>query len=51
MPDYKKNPADSAEAVKELKDLLKKNKTVTLLYSSKFTEHNNAVALRDFLKQ
>jgi uncharacterized protein YeaO (DUF488 family) len=40
----------NSEAVKELKDLVKKNKTVTFLYSSKFTEHNNAVALRDFLK-
>jgi uncharacterized protein YeaO (DUF488 family) len=40
----------NSEAVKGLKDVVKKNKTVTFLYSSKFTEHNNAVALRDFIK-
>jgi uncharacterized protein YeaO (DUF488 family) len=40
----------NSEAVKELKDVVKKNKMVTFLYSSKFTEHNNAVALSDFIK-
>lgn len=37
-------------ASRELKDLAKKHKTITLLYSAKDEEHNQAVVLRDFLE-
>jgi len=38
------------DATNELLEIIKKHKAVTLLYSSKFKEHNNAVALQSFLK-
>jgi uncharacterized protein YeaO (DUF488 family) len=37
--------------VNELLELIKKHKAVTLLYSSKFQEHNNAMALQEFMKR
>ncbi len=40
----------SNPAAHELKDLVKKHKTITLLYSAKDEEHNQAVVLRDFLE-
>ncbi len=38
------------ELVGQLKDLEKKHKTITLLYSAHDTEHNQAVALLKFLR-
>ncbi|WP_118951568.1 DUF488 domain-containing protein [Taibaiella helva] len=40
---------EGSEELKELKALLKKHKTVTLLYGAKDEEHNQAVALKAFL--
>jgi len=40
---------EGSEGLKELKALLKKHKTVTLLYGAKDEEHNQAVALKAFL--
>ena len=39
----------NAEPVRELQELARKG-AVTLLYAAKDEEHNNAVALREFLK-
>ena len=46
---YKAELKDSA-AHGELVALLKQHKTVTLLYSAKDEQHNQAVALREFLE-
>ncbi|MBK1885672.1 DUF488 domain-containing protein [Marinobacter sp. DY40_1A1] len=40
---------DTADALKELQAILKEHKRITLVFAAKDTEHNNAVALRDFL--
>ncbi|MFP3978047.1 DUF488 domain-containing protein [Marinobacter sp. KMM 10035] len=40
---------DAADALKELKAIIKEHKRITLVFAAKDTEHNNAVALRDFL--
>ncbi len=40
---------DTAEALKELQAIVKEHKRITLVFAAKDTEHNNAVALRDFL--
>ena len=37
------------KAVSELRALLKKHKTVTLVYAAKDVEHNDALVLQDFL--
>lgn len=39
-----------SDALKELKDDIKKHKTVTLLYAAKDEEQNHAIVLRDFIK-
>jgi uncharacterized protein YeaO (DUF488 family) len=39
------------ELVKELKEIIQENDTVTLIYSAKDEEHNNAVVLLELLKQ
>lgn len=46
---YKKELNENKEAVEELKKIVKKNKTVTFVYSSKIEEKNNAVALKEFI--
>lgn len=40
----------NSEAYKNLKKIIKENKTVTLLYSAKNKEHNQAVAIKSFFK-
>ncbi|WP_435404644.1 DUF488 domain-containing protein [Marinobacter sediminicola] len=40
---------DTAEALKELQAIVNEHKRITLVFAAKDTEHNNAVALRDFL--
>jgi len=40
-----------AESIKELVKLLQEHKTITLLYAAKDMQHNNAVALQEFLKK
>ncbi|MGO1694059.1 MAG: DUF488 domain-containing protein [Marinobacter sp.] len=40
---------DAAEDLEELQAIIKKHKRITLVFAAKDTEHNNAVALRDFL--
>ncbi len=39
------------EHVEALKDIVWKNKIVTLLYAAKDTEHNEALVLQDFLEK
>ncbi len=39
-----------SDALKQLKELIKKHKTVTLIYSAKNEENNQAVAIKYFLK-
>ncbi len=46
---YKKELENNEEAFNELKSVVKKNKTVTFVYSSKEEKFNNAFALREFL--
>ncbi len=38
------------KAVEKLENIIKENGTVTLVYSAKDTEHNDAVVLLEFLK-
>jgi uncharacterized protein YeaO (DUF488 family) len=45
---YRKELEEKADLVRELSDAARKG-TVTLLYSAKDTEHNNAVVLRDVI--
>src|SRR5690554_4582209 len=46
---YKAELEENKEAFEKIKQVMKKEKTVTLLYSSKNQETNNAVALKEFL--
>ncbi|WP_273207587.1 DUF488 domain-containing protein [Marinobacter subterrani] len=41
--------ADASEALDALKKLLEEHNRITLVFAAKDTEHNNAVALRDFV--
>lgn len=47
---YRAEIAENDEHYKALAAIVKKEKTVTLLYSAKDEEHNNAVVLLDLLK-
>lgn len=47
---YKNELSDNKEAFDEFKAIVKKNKTVTFVYSAKNEECNNAVASKNFLK-
>ena len=47
---YKAELKDSP-ALEELSELLKKHKTVTLVYSAKDEQHNQAVVLKEFLEE
>ena len=40
---------DAAEDLEKLQSIIEKHKRLTLVFAAKDTEHNNAVALRDFL--
>ncbi|GGY78535.1 DUF488 domain-containing protein [Marinobacter zhanjiangensis] len=40
---------DASEDLGKLKNLLEEHNRITLVFSAKDTEHNNAVALRDFI--
>ncbi len=46
---YKKELSDNKNAVDEIKKVIKKNKTVTFVYSSKNEKFNNAAALKEFV--
>lgn len=48
---YKEELKTKQELLHKIKQLEKEKKTVTMLYSAKEKEHNNAVALSDFLKK
>lgn len=41
--------AEAADDLKKLQSIVKEHKLITLVFAAKDTEHNNAVALRDFL--
>ena len=47
---YKEELKSKKETIAELKDIIKKEKKITLLYSAADTEHNNAVALKKILR-
>lgn len=47
---YKQELKDKPELVQKIKQIEKKEKTVTLRYSAKDEEHNNAAVLSEFLK-
>lgn len=48
---YEKELANKQELLRKIMQLEKEKGVVTLLYSTKETEHNNAVALQGFLKK
>jgi uncharacterized protein YeaO (DUF488 family) len=48
---YEKELKDKQELLKKVKQIEKEKGTVTLLYSAKDVEHNNAVALSFILKK
>jgi uncharacterized protein YeaO (DUF488 family) len=39
------------EVIKDLRDVIRKHDTVTFLFAAHDTEHNNALALKEFLEQ
>ena len=47
---YTKELDALGNALEALRDAVKKHDTVTLVFGAKDTEHNNAVALRDYLE-
>lgn len=47
---YKEELKGKAEYIDKIKDIEKTNKNITLVYSAKDKEHNNAVVLEDILK-
>ena len=48
---YRAELAKNAQNVASLRELLKRDKPLTLLYAAKDSEHNNAIVLRDFLRR
>ena len=48
---YIKELESDKNAVWDIIDIIKKHKKVTLVYSARDTEHNNAVVLQEFLQQ
>jgi uncharacterized protein YeaO (DUF488 family) len=48
---YKAELKNKKELLAKIKQMEKEKRTVTLLYSTKETEHNNAVALSTFLAE
>lgn len=47
---YIKELDDNPEKVKELKKVLRENKKVTFVFAAKDESHNNAIALKEYLK-
>ena len=45
------NELKHAPAVKDITELLKKHKTVTLVYGAKDEQHNNAIVIKEFLEK
>lgn len=45
------NELENSGAVNELQNFIKKHKNVTLLYAAHDAQHNNAVALRNFMQK
>ena len=53
-PEFQKRYAKELEEKEEMLDTIRKKEkqyTVTLLYGTKETEHNNAIALKNFIEQ
>lgn len=48
---YKTELKNKSAYIQEIKKMEKKEKLVTLLYSARDEEHNNAVVLKDFLQK
>ncbi len=48
---YFRELKDHSDVVRGLKDILRKNKTVTFVYSAKDKERNNAITLNEFLRR
>lgn len=48
---YREELKKDSEAVRQLKELQKEHGTVTLLYSAQDEEHNQAVALEQYLRK
>ncbi len=48
---YFRELKDHSDVVRELKDILRKNRTVTFVYSAKDKERNNAITLNEFLRR
>jgi uncharacterized protein YeaO (DUF488 family) len=48
---YRKELANKQELLRKIVQLEKEKGDITLLYSTKETEYNNAIALQDFLKK
>ena len=48
---YKLELANNLESLKIIKEIIKKEKTITFLYAAKDEEHNNAIVLKEFLKK
>ena len=48
---YKHELKDKPELVQKINQIEKEEKTVTLLYSARDEEHNNAVVLKEYLKK
>lgn len=46
---YEAELADNTQAVSRLRDILRNETRVTLLFAARDERHNNAVALRDYL--
>lgn len=46
---YKNELNESKDGIEEFKKIIKKNKTVTFVYSSKEEKYNNAAALKEFI--
>lgn len=49
--EYKLELANNPESLKIIKEIMKKEKTITFLYAAKDEEHNNAIVLKEFLKK
>lgn len=48
---YSKELEDKEDIIKQIKALERKHKTITFVYGAKDEIHNNAIALKEFLKQ
>ncbi|GIX43581.1 MAG: hypothetical protein KatS3mg129_3314 [Leptospiraceae bacterium] len=48
---YKEELKQKYALIEKIKELEKKHKTITLLFSAKDMEHNNAVVLMEFIKE